>query len=81
MATFVRVQFDEGAGSGIALVAKSWLTPGKRQVFWPPYKNHTQYNRALKSDEIPQVAHTWQLYSYRKCYFECGKLLTNLLHL
>lgn len=43
------VEFDEAAGGGLAIVHAKWLTPREKEVFWPPYKEHGKFNRALKN--------------------------------
>ncbi|KAK9659695.1 hypothetical protein QE152_g41622, partial [Popillia japonica] len=56
---FVGIEFSEKEGGGIALVLRSWLTPRKKQVFWPPYKAQEEYNKALKNQQSCDPD-TWQ---------------------
>lgn len=55
------VEFDQGAGGGLAIVHANWLTPRKKEVFWPPYKEHGRFNRALKKGEEINT-NTWDIY-------------------
>lgn len=67
---FVGVQFCEKDGtSKIALVSETWLTPCKKEAFWPPYKFLDRYNKALKGHEEPKE---WNFYPVEKIYFDCG---------
>lgn len=36
---YVVVEFDEKHGGGVAAVNSAWLTPFKKEVFWPPYED------------------------------------------
>ncbi|XP_025269672.1 uncharacterized protein LOC105257319 [Camponotus floridanus] len=66
--TFIGVEFitsdlDEAS---IALVHRSWLTPRKKEVWWPPYKTGAQFKKALILEEKPKDE-TWTLYDeYQK---------------
>ncbi|XP_031335035.1 uncharacterized protein LOC116164914 [Photinus pyralis] len=64
---FIGVQFEEG--ETIAIVNKSWLTPRKQEVFWPPYRTQEQYYRSLKNHEAPSET-TWKLYKVSRIFFE-----------
>lgn len=48
---FTLIQFDDNDGANLAVVSTNWLTPRKKEVFWPPYKNNTSFNKALKKHE------------------------------
>lgn len=55
----------------IALIHRSWFTPRKSQVWWPPYKTSTQFKKALFVKE--QVnENTWALYDVKRIFFSCG---------
>lgn len=71
MEIYVGVKFI-GEEEDLAIVNKKWLTPRKSEVFWPPYKQQRDYEKALKSGELP-VEGVWELYGINKCYFESGK--------
>ncbi|KAI4462961.1 hypothetical protein MML48_4g00018284 [Holotrichia oblita] len=61
---FVGVEFiDEDNESGdrsIGVVSKSWLTPRKKEVFWPPCKQQIQFNKLLRNHH--PADDTWKLY-------------------
>ncbi|KAI4465075.1 reverse transcriptase (rna-dependent dna polymerase) [Holotrichia oblita] len=69
--SFVGIEFSEKEGGGIALILGSWLTPRKKQVFWPPYKSQEDYKKALKNQQSCDPE-TWQLYDIRRIFFEDG---------
>lgn len=70
MAKYIGVQFEE-EGS-LALVNELWITPRKREVFWPPVKNQIQFDKLLKNSARPDED-TWKLYKISRCIFECGE--------
>ncbi|KAJ8957035.1 hypothetical protein NQ317_004832 [Molorchus minor] len=67
-ATFIGVEFDERDGGGVGLVHYTWLTPRKREVWWPPYKQQTAFEKALKKGEVPNE--TWTLCKVARSFFE-----------
>lgn len=63
------IEFSPQQGGGLSLVSKKWLTPRKKEVFWPPYKEQAQFTRSLKrSEEIN--CETWRLYNVHRIFFE-----------
>ncbi|CAG9771183.1 unnamed protein product [Ceutorhynchus assimilis] len=66
------VQLDETGGEGLAVVHTSWLTPLKKEVFWPPIKDSKLYRKALVESE--PVESDWTLYGVKKIYFQTGDL-------
>ncbi|KAF5270724.1 hypothetical protein FQA39_LY01462 [Lamprigera yunnana] len=48
---FVGIEFPEDNKSGVALVHRKWLTPRKRQVWWPSYKQQDLFDKSLKKGE------------------------------
>lgn len=66
---FFVVEFEEG---GLAVVPSFWLTPRKKEVYWPPVKDTNLYKKMVKRQE--QVdGNTWKLYSIQKVFCETGK--------
>lgn len=66
------VEFAEDAGGGLAVVSSKWLTPFKKEVFWPPYKHSKLFNKAVqKGEEVSDEK--WKLYSVSKVYYTTGK--------
>ncbi|CAH0547151.1 unnamed protein product [Brassicogethes aeneus] len=72
--TYLGIQFEEQDGPGsIALIINNWLTPRKKEVFWPPYKTQFTFNRALEKKESAQK--NWTLYKVSRIFFECDNLV------
>lgn len=67
MATFLGIEFLEKGGGGLALVNSKWLTPWRKEVWWPPFKQE-QFDKLLKKGETPDES--WTLYGIFKSYFE-----------
>ncbi|XP_029171348.1 uncharacterized protein LOC114940763 [Nylanderia fulva] len=73
--TFVGVEFilnDSDNEASIALVHCSWLTPRKKEVWWPPYKTGAQFKKALFREEKPKDQ-TWTLYGIKQILFSCDE--------
>jgi len=69
---YVGVEFVDNGGIG--LVHCSWLTPLKKEAFWPPYKTSNLFNKALSTPEEPDQSN-WKLYPLKRLFFECGVYL------
>lgn len=67
---YVGVEFSENGSIG--LVRSSWLTPLKQEVFWPPFKTTSAFNKALVSFEEPDLDE-WKIYGIKRSFFECGR--------
>ncbi|CAH1102781.1 unnamed protein product [Psylliodes chrysocephalus] len=64
------IEFKEKDGGGLAVVSDTWLTPRKKQVYWPPYKDNGQFRKALtKGEEVN--SETWKLYDIHRTFYEC----------
>lgn len=68
---FAIVEFAVKQGGCLSVVNSNWLTPRKKEVFWPPYKNNQQFVKALKNSENI-ITETWKLYKIRKIFYETG---------
>lgn len=68
------IEFSPGEGGGLSLVNKVWITLRKKQVFWPPYKDQSQFDRSLKRGEDVNKE-TWSLFNIKKIFFESGELI------
>lgn len=71
---FTVVQFDDKSGASLAVISTSWMTPRKKEVFWPPYKSTTTFKKALKKHEEVNEG-KWTLYGVQRIFYETGKLL------
>lgn len=69
---FAVVQFDDEGGNGLAVVHTRWLTPRKTEVFWPPFKDSSSFNKALKQGQEVDEA-KWKIYAIKRKFFETGK--------
>lgn len=70
---YVVVEFDEKHGGGVAAVNSAWLTPLKKEVFWPPYKDQNKFDKALKTGETVDTE-KWTLHSISRIFYRSGKL-------
>lgn len=66
------MQFDELSGGNLAVISNNWLTPRKKEVFWPLYKNVAAFNKALKKHEDVDED-TWTLYNVHRLFYETSK--------
>jgi len=62
----------------VAVVCAKWLTPRKKEVFWPPYKENGIFMRALKKEEELDPK-TWELHVVERIFCETGKLTFNMM--
>ncbi|XP_036141272.1 uncharacterized protein LOC114254184 [Monomorium pharaonis] len=67
------VEFDQVAEGGLAIVHANWLTLQKKEVFWPPYKDHGRFKRALKKEEEINT-NTWDIYGIVRSFYETDDL-------
>lgn len=68
---YVIVQFDEKDGGSISVVHKTWLTPRKTEVYWPPYKKQSRFERALLKAE-PVDMKKWELFKIKRTFCALG---------
>ncbi|KAF2892269.1 hypothetical protein ILUMI_13910 [Ignelater luminosus] len=65
---FAVIEFDESCGAGVAVVRNEWLTPRKRECFWPPHKDSSKFQKIIKQGS--DITETWQLYSVSRVFYE-----------
>ncbi|KAF5303245.1 hypothetical protein FQR65_LT19000 [Abscondita terminalis] len=66
------IEFKKSNGEcSVALVSSVWLTPRKKEVFWPPYKQAAQFERVLKNHTNSDDS--WKLYAISRCFFVCDE--------
>lgn len=63
------VEFSDTQGLGI--VRKDWLTPRKKETFWPPFKQTETYNKCLVSKES-NPSDDWALYEIKRIFYSTG---------
>lgn len=73
---FSVVEFGPDSGGGLAVVNTSWLTPLKKEVHWPPYKDMKIFKRAVTKGE--EISDNWKIYSITKCYYSTGMFMCML---
>ncbi|KAF5277456.1 hypothetical protein FQR65_LT15986 [Abscondita terminalis] len=73
MYSLIEFKDDEG----LSIVNSGWLTPRKREVFWPPVKDQSAFNKVVRKSEVD--SETWKLYSINKVYYECELFFEELL--
>lgn len=69
MGSFLVIEFEEG---GLAVVQSHWVTPRKKEVYWPPVKNRSTFAKLLQADEPADINDSWKLYPIQKIFYETG---------
>ncbi|XP_072400660.1 uncharacterized protein [Diabrotica undecimpunctata] len=64
--SFVLIEFDEKEGGSVAVVHQNWLTPRKKEVYWPPYKTQALYDKAVKKGD--SCTEDWQLFTVKRIF-------------
>lgn len=62
------VEFQD---NGLGIVRQEWMTPRKKECFWPPYKVASQFNKCLMTQLIADE--TWPVYAIKRVMFETGE--------
>lgn len=66
---FCVVEFDDSA---VSVVNSKWLTPRKKECFWPPEKDIEKFNTLLIQQD-PKDISSWRTYNVKRKFFETGK--------
>lgn len=53
--------------NSLGIVREEWLTPKKKETFWPPYKNSDDYKKCLHG-KIKLDEKKWPLHAIKKIY-------------
>ncbi|XP_036138293.1 uncharacterized protein LOC118647037 isoform X1 [Monomorium pharaonis] len=73
---FLGIEFMNGDNKEepgeIAVIHQAWLTPLKKEIWWPPYKTSAQFRKALSIGEEPKE--TWTIYELKRTFFTCDDL-------
>lgn len=64
------VQLDELAGSTLAVIHQSWLTPLKKEVLWPPIKERKAFRKAL-TDGL-SADNNWRSFGIERVFYATG---------
>ncbi|KAL4702267.1 hypothetical protein ACJJTC_002862 [Scirpophaga incertulas] len=70
--TYIAAEEDDN-DHNIVIVSSTWLTPKKRESFWP--RQSSQYNKSLVKHETPDNQ-TWQLITLKRKFYETVDLMT-----
>ncbi|KAG5877424.1 hypothetical protein JTB14_012908 [Gonioctena quinquepunctata] len=73
---YVVIEFREISDAGDnseAIVRKSWLSPRKQDVFWPPIRNQKVFDKTLQSETHEDIE-KWKLYPVARCLYETDDL-------
>lgn len=65
------VEFTNASGGGIGLIREDWLTPRKKECYWPPYKQSSKFNKCLQNGEIP--SDDWNLFGIERIFYSTGQ--------
>ncbi|KAF5307562.1 hypothetical protein FQR65_LT18391 [Abscondita terminalis] len=65
---FVIVEFSKESGGGVSIVHTSWLTPRKKELLWPPFKQQSAFDKAVQKGAKPDES--WILYPITRCFYE-----------
>lgn len=65
---YLVIEFEDG---GLAVVSSNWVTPRKREVYWPPVKESKNFEKLLKRNE-EVVVDTWKLHPIQRIFCETG---------
>lgn len=75
---YMLVQFDD-EGVLLAVIHNNWLTPRKKEVYWPQYKNQSQYNKAVIRGEAANPEN-WQRYNIKRVFKAFGMYIKLSVH-
>ncbi|XP_031344736.1 uncharacterized protein LOC116171856 isoform X2 [Photinus pyralis] len=68
------VEFDDNHGGGVCAIPSLWLTPKKKEAFWPPFKDQSKFDKALSQREAVDES-SWQLYNVSRIFYETDDIL------
>ena len=66
------VEFTAADGGGLSVVNAQWLTPRKREVYWPPIKSTPNFTKLIKAINF-EIDSDWRLYGVERIFYETGK--------
>ncbi|XP_031328286.1 uncharacterized protein LOC116167618 isoform X2 [Photinus pyralis] len=64
------IEFSRDSGGGLAVIRSQWLTPRKKECFWPPAKDSGKFDKILISVELPDTE-KWKLYALERIFVQC----------
>lgn len=54
----------------VSVVRTEWISPKKREVFWPPEKDPTKFEKLLTKGK--EITSDWKLYDIAQEFFDTG---------
>lgn len=75
---YVGVEFPNNGG--VSIVNSCWLTPLKREVYWPPKQTGKNFKKLLQTLEDPPQDGTWKVHQIHRIFFETSKNLIINIH-
>ncbi|KAK4886894.1 hypothetical protein RN001_003165 [Aquatica leii] len=64
---FVLLEFREhNQDTTVGVVHSSWLTPKKKEAYWPAYKNQSAFDKAILKGE--PVGNKWELFTVKRIF-------------
>ncbi|XP_063216728.1 uncharacterized protein LOC134527735 isoform X1 [Bacillus rossius redtenbacheri] len=67
------VEFDTDSGGGVGIIHSKWLTPRKKECFWPPFKHSQQYNKCLSDGQHP--CGKWRICALKRKFYITDDIL------
>ncbi|XP_061710095.1 uncharacterized protein LOC133519912 isoform X2 [Cydia pomonella] len=68
MSTYSVIQFSDQDGGSISIVKNQWITPRRREVFWPPVKGSKAFEKVLADTKTPDEK--WKRYAIQRVFCE-----------
>ncbi|CAG9762751.1 unnamed protein product [Ceutorhynchus assimilis] len=56
-------------GGGLSVINKAWLTPKKKEAFWPPCKALNLFNKIIREND-PVIENDWALHGIKRVMYE-----------
>lgn len=73
--SYVVIEFSDGGG--VAVVRNIWLTPRKKEVFWPPIKNQRTFENFRKNNM--QIQKNGNCIQYKDVYLKLVSIKRKIL--
>ncbi|KAL1509930.1 hypothetical protein ABEB36_004594 [Hypothenemus hampei] len=70
------IEFNQNCGGGLGVINESWLTPRKKQTFWPPLKNQKLFNKCLANKA--EADENWPIYDIERHYYRTSEETSDL---
>ncbi|XP_063219435.1 uncharacterized protein LOC134529371 isoform X3 [Bacillus rossius redtenbacheri] len=67
------VEFDTDSGGGVGIIHSKWLTPRKKECFWPPFKHSQEYNKCLSDGQRP--CEKWRICALKRKFYITDDIL------